>query len=282
MTLLAIPFPDFDPIALEIGPFAVKWYGLAYMAGLLLGWYYIRKLLTEKALWPRATPPFEPARTDDLLLYMTVGVVLGGRLGFVLLYEPGHYLASPLDIFKVWQGGMAFHGALLGCGLAIWLFARWNNVSPLNAMDLCAAATPLGLLFGRLANFINGELWGRPTTAPWGMVFPEARLIYPQIEPLPRHPSQLYEAALEGLALFLLLRFMTHHRGALQTPGVTTGLFLAGYGLARSFCEIFRSPHVGHALNIGPFTAGMLYSFVMIALGLWFICAAAERARRAA
>ncbi len=281
MTMLAMSFPEFNPVAIEIGPLVVKWYGLAYMAGLILGWLYIRRLLSEPTLWPRGSAPFEVNRTDDLLLFMTVGVVLGGRLGFVLFYEPGHYLANPIEIPMVWKGGMAFHGALLGCGLAIWLFARFYKVSTLSSMDLCAAAVPLGLFFGRVANFINGELWGRPTDAPWGMVFPEARIFYPALEPTARHPSQLYEAALEGLALFILLRFMTHHRGALQTPGITTGLFLIGYGLARSFCEIFRSPHFGHALNIGPFTAGMFYSFVMILMGLWFISYSRQLATRA-
>lgn len=282
MTMLAMTFPDFNPVAIEIGPLVVKWYGLAYMAGLILGWLYIRRLLSEAALWPRGAAPFDANRADDLLLFMTVGVVLGGRLGFVLFYEPGHYLSHPAEILMVWKGGMAFHGALLGCGLAIWLFSRFYKVSTLSSMDLCAATVPLGLFFGRLANFINGELWGRPTDAPWGMVFPEARIFYPSLEPTPRHPSQLYEAALEGLALALLLRFMTHQRSALQTPGITTGLFLIGYGLARSFCEIFRSPHFGHALNIGPFTAGMIYSLPMILLGLWFLWHARERAARAA
>lgn len=282
MTLLAMTFPDFNPVAIEIGPLVVKWYGLAYMAGLILGWLYIRRLLSEAALWPRGAAPFDANRADDLLLFMTVGVVLGGRLGFVFFYEPGHYLSHPAEILMVWKGGMAFHGALLGCGLAIWLFSRFYKVSTLSSMDLCAATVPLGLFFGRIANFINGELWGRPTDAPWGMVFPEARIFYPSLEPTPRHPSQLYEAALEGLALALLLRFMTHQRSALQTPGITTGLFLVGYGLARSFCEIFRSPHFGHALNIGPFTAGMIYSLPMILLGLWFIWHARQLAARAA
>lgn len=264
-------FPEFNPIAFEIGPFAVKWYGLAYMAGLILGWVYIRRLVSETGLWSNGMAPFAVTRTDDLLLFITAGVVLGGRLGFVLFYEPGHYLSHPWEIPMVWKGGMAFHGALLGCGLAIWLFARIYKASVLSSMDLCAATVPLGLLFGRIANFINGELWGRPTEMPWGMVFREARLFYPNIEPTPRHPSQLYEAALEGLVLFLFLRFMTHHRGALQTPGIVTGLFLIGYGLARSFCEFYRSPHFGHALNIGPLTAGIAFSIPMVLLGLWFL-----------
>lgn len=278
MTPFAIPFPDIDPVAISLGPVVVKWYGLAYMAGLVLGWLYIRRLLATERLWPAATPPFPLAKVDDLLLYMTVGVVLGGRLGFVLLYEPGYYLSNPLDILAVWKGGMAFHGALIGCGLAIVLFARAHRVDPLSAMDLCAAAVPLGLLFGRLANFINGELYGRPTDVPWGMVFPEARLFHPQTEPTPRHPSQLYEAALEGLALFLVLRIATHRLGALRAPGRVVGLFLVGYGLARSFAELFREPHGGHALNIGPLTAGIAYSIPMILLGLYFLW----RARAAA
>ena len=282
MHMLAMTFPDFNPIALEIGPFAVKWYGLAYMAGLLLGWMYIRRLLDESNLWPNGAAPFDVARTDDLLLYMTLGVVLGGRLGFVLFYEPGHYFAHPLEIPMVWKGGMAFHGALLGCGLAIWLFARAYKVSVLSSMDLCAATVPLGLFFGRMANFINGELWGRPTDVSWGMVFPEAQRIYPSLIPTPRHPSQLYEAALEGLVLFVFLRLMTHRLGALQTPGIVTGLFLVGYGLARSLCELFRSPHAGHFLNIGWLTAGIAYSIPMVLLGLWFIWHARQRAALAA
>jgi phosphatidylglycerol:prolipoprotein diacylglycerol transferase len=278
MTFLAIPFPNIDPVALEIGPFAIKWYGLAYMAGLLLGWLYIRRLLAQPRLWPGGTAPFPPDRVDDLLLYMTVGVVVGGRLGFVLLYEPGYYLQHPLEVFHVWRGGMAFHGALLGSIAAICLFAIRNGVLPWIVLDLCAAATPLGLMFGRLANFINGELFGRPSDVPWAMVFPDARLLHPAIEPTPRHPSQLYEAMLEGLVLFLVLRFLTHRRGALQTPGLVGGVFMAGYGTARAFAELFREPHEGHPLNVGPLTAGIAYSVPMILLGLWGIWRARRRA----
>ena len=273
MPIFALSYPDFNPVALEIGPFVVKWYGLAYMAGLLLGWLYIRRLLASPSLWPRGVPPFQSFRTDDLLLFMTIGVVIGGRLGFVLLYEPAYYLTRPLEVLQVWRGGMAFHGALLGCGAAIWAFSRWYKVSMFGAMDLCAAAVPIGLFFGRLANFINGELWGRPSDVPWAMPFPEAQQMFPHLGVVPRHPSQLYEAALEGLALFLLLRFMTHYRGALQSPGLVTGMFLVGYGLARSFCEIFRSPH----FNVGPLTAGMVYSIPMILLGLYFIVTSRSR-----
>lgn len=280
--MLALPFPDFDPVALKIFSIEVKWYGLAYMAGLLLGWLYIRRLVSTLALWPFAKPPFSAEKVDDLLLFMTVGVVVGGRLGFVFLYEPQYYLANPLEIAAVWKGGMAFHGALLGCGAAIALFAWRNQVSTRSAMDVCAAAVPIGLFFGRLANFINGELFGRPTDVPWGMVFPAARLEYPAIEPTARHPSQLYEAALEGLALFVVLRVLTHAKGALQMPGLTTGVFLIGYGLARSFSELFRQFDPGHAFSAYGFTPGIVYSIPMILLGIWFVRTATMRQPAAA
>jgi phosphatidylglycerol:prolipoprotein diacylglycerol transferase len=291
MNLLALPFPNIDPVALQIGPVqigpvqigpvAIKWYGLAYMAGLLLGWLYIRRLVRETRLWPNKTPPFLPEKVDDLLLYMTFGVVIGGRLGFVLFYEPWHYLHHPTEIPQLWRGGMAFHGALVGCAIVTWLFARRNKVSPWGAMDLCAAAVPIGLFFGRLANFINGELFGRPTSVPWGMVFPEAALQHPAIEPTPRHPSQLYEAFFEGFVLVLVLRWLTHRRLAFRTPGLVTGGFLAGYGLARSFCELFRQPDPLHPFTAGPFTPGIIYSLPMILLGLYFIHAARVRATNA-
>jgi len=267
-TLWAIPFPNIDPVALHLGPVAIKWYGLAYLAGLLLGWLYIRRLLSSPYLWANDTPPFTPAKVDDLLLYITAGVVLGGRLGFVIFYEPSYYIANPQDIIAVWKGGMAFHGALVGCAIAIWAFSRRNNVSAWSTGDLVTAAVPIGLFFGRIANFINGELFGRPTTMPWGMVFPEAAIHYPQVEPTPRHPSQLYEAALEGLLLFLVLRLLTHHFGALKRPGLVSGTFLIGYALARSTGELFREPHFAHAFNVGPLTAGIAYSIPMFILGV--------------
>lgn len=290
---LAIPFPSIDPVAFSIGPVTVKWYGLAYMAGLLLGWFYIRRLLTQDRLWPAGRAPFPVDKSDDLLLYMTVGVVLGGRLGFVLFYEPGHYLSRPWEIPMVWRGGMAFHGALLGCGLAIWAFAARNKTNPWSAMDLCAASVPLGLFFGRMANFINGELWGRVTDMPWGMVFPGVAhyLNEPSNEPrqalgwdplAPRHPSQLYEAALEGLALFVLLRIVTHRQMGLQSPGLVTGLFLIGYGCARSFSELFRQYDPFHSLSAYGLTPGIVYSIPMILLGLLFIRMAATRSNAAA
>ncbi len=271
MISLALRFPDFDPVAFSIGPFAVKWYGLAYLAGLVIGWIYVRRLLSTPRLWRNGVPPFPVTKVDDLLLAITLGVVLGGRLGYVLLYEPGTYLAAPLDIFKVWKGGMSFHGALAGCALSVWIFARLTGISALSAMDLGTAAVPIGLFFGRIANFINGELFGRVSEVPWAMVFPQARTLHPAAEPATRHPSQLYEAALEGLALFIVLRLLTHTFGALKRPGLVTGTFLAGYAIARSTGEIFREPHFGHFLNIGPLTAGQIYSLPMLAAGLYLI-----------
>jgi phosphatidylglycerol:prolipoprotein diacylglycerol transferase len=271
-TLWAITFPNIDPVALHLGPVAIKWYGLAYLAGLLLGWVYIRRLLSEPEIWANDTPPFEPAKVDDLLLYITAGVVLGGRLGFILFYEPSYYIANPSEIISVWKGGMAFHGALVGCVIAIFAFAHRNNVNGWSVADLCAAAVPIGLFFGRLANFINGELWGRFTDVSWGMVFCNERIksIYLGTCPageIARHPSQLYEAGLEGLVLFIVLRLMTHHFDALKRPGLVSGAFLIGYGLARSTAEFFRDPH----FMVGPFTAGQIYSLPMIAGGIFLI-----------
>lgn len=278
MPPLAIPFPDFDPVAISLGPLTVKWYGLAYLAGLLIGWWYVRRLLRETRLWRNETPPFGVTRVDDLLLYMTLGVVLGGRLGYVFLYEPSAYLTNPADILAIWKGGMSFHGALIGSALAGWAFAYRNGVSALSTLDLGAAAVPIGLFFGRIANFINGELFGRVTDVPWAMVFPHARWLHPNVEPATRHPSQLYQAALEGLILFFVLRFLTHHADALKKPGLVAGTFLAGYGIARFIGEIFREPHAVHALNIGPITAGQSYSLPMIAVGLYVIWRAGREA----
>jgi phosphatidylglycerol---prolipoprotein diacylglyceryl transferase len=271
MIIYALRFPDFDPVAVSIGPFAIKWYGLAYLVGLVIGWIYVRRLLSQPQLWRNGVAPFPVTKVDDLLLYITLGVILGGRLGYVLLYEPASYLAAPLDVLAIWKGGMSFHGALAGCAFSVWLFGRVNGVSALSAMDLGTAAVPIGIFFGRVANFINGELFGRVSDVPWAMVFPHAQYLHPTVEPATRHPSQLYEAALEGLALFLVLRLLTHTFGALKSPGLVTGTFLAGYAVARSIGEVFREPHALHALNIGPFTAGQLYSLPMLVAGLYLI-----------
>ncbi|MCH9765288.1 MAG: prolipoprotein diacylglyceryl transferase [Alphaproteobacteria bacterium] len=276
MILAQIPFPNLDPVALDLGFVSVKWYGLAYLLGLLIGWFYVRRLLSEARIWPALKAPFAAEKVDDLLIYITIGVILGGRLGFVSLYEPGYYIANPLEIVKIWRGGMSFHGALLGSALAIILFARNHKVSALSTMDLCTAAVPVGLIFGRIANFINAELYGRVTDVSWGVIFCNETIqkysggVCPA-GTVPRHPSQLYEAALEGLLLFVILRIATHRFDSLKSPGVTAGLFLIGYGLARSAAELVREPHVGHAFNIGPLTAGIAYCIPMIAVGLLMV-----------
>ncbi len=255
-----LPFPSIDPVALEIGPLAVRWYGIAYMVGLLLGWLYVRQLVAAQNLWLPARPPMAPERVDDLIIWVTLGVVLGGRLGYVLFYNPAYFAAHPAQIFAVWNGGMSFHGGLLGTFFALWLFSRRYRAHLFSTLDVVAAATPIGLFFGRIANFVNGELWGRVTDVPWAMIFPGAG-------PEPRHPSQLYEAALEGLLLFLLLRYLTHSRVMLRRPGMVAGCFALGYGLARIFVEMFRQYDVGVGLMIGPFTPGMIYSLPLVLIG---------------
>ncbi len=273
MPLFAIPFPALDPVAFEIGPVTVHWYGLAYMFGLLGGWLYARYLFANQALWKGKSPAGKEV-ADDLLLWTTLGVVLGGRLGYVLFYEPAYFFANPMDIPKLWNGGMSFHGGLAGVCLAVYLFARARKILMLNLADVCCAAAPFGLFFGRLANFVNGELWGNVSNAPWAMVFPGGG-------PLARHPSQLYEAAMEGLILFLVILFFTHVKKVLTLPGYASGLFFAGYALARITGEFFREPHPDHPLNIGWFTAGIAYSLPMIAIGAFVIWRARKNAAAA-
>ena len=264
MRFLALPYPAIDPVAFSLGPLSVKWYGLAYVAGLLIGWQYMRRLVATPRLWRDGKSPFAPTLADDLFLWTALGVVVGGRLGHVLLYEPRYYLQFPLEILKVWNGGMAFHGGMLGTILAMWLFARRHNVVPLTVMDLVAASVPFGLFFGRVANFINSEVVGRESDVPWAMVFPGWG-------PNPRHPSQLYEAMLEGVVLFLVLRWLTHHRLALRWPGLVGGAFLAGYGALRIICELFKNEEYLGITGAGPITLGMLYCIPMLIAGAWLM-----------
>ncbi|MBU2581182.1 MAG: prolipoprotein diacylglyceryl transferase [Alphaproteobacteria bacterium] len=270
MTLLEISFPAIDPIALELGPIVVRWYGLAYAAGLILGWLYIRALLSDGSLWPDHKAPMSPDDVDELLVFVTAGVILGGRLGHVLFYHPGFYFANPLEILAIWKGGMAFHGGLIGTGIGMWLFARRRGISLWPVADLVSAAVPIGLFFGRVANFINAEVVGSPSSLPWAMVFPNAG-------PEARHPAMLYEAALEGIALFLLLRYLTHTLRSLKTPGLTTGVFLLAYGAFRIFCELFKIVDYRQIIEGLPITYGMIYSIPMLAVGAW----AVHRARTA-
>ena len=270
MPFLVLPFPSFDPIAVSVGPFAVRWYALAYIVGILLGWVYARHILRTEKYWGRPAP-ISVVQFDDYVLWVTLGIILGGRAGYVLFYNLNWFIAHPLEMFQLWQGGMSFHGGFLGCVAAVLLFGWRNKVPVLSLGDVTCAVGPIGLLLGRLANFINSELWGRPTDVPWAFVFPTGG-------PLPRHPSQLYEGALEGLLLFVVLTLMIR-RGALQRPGLIIGTFAIVYGLARIFSEFFREPDPQLGFLWGGLTMGMLLSLPMIAAGIAFVLWAVRRPR---
>ncbi len=270
-------FPEFDPVILHLGPLAIRWYALAYVAGILLGWRYAVALVRNLKLWGAAQPPATTIQVDDLVLWVTLGVILGGRLGYVLFYDTSIIWTDPVQILKVWQGGMSFHGGLIGVITAIAGFALANKIRPLQLGDLVAPVVPMGLFFGRIANFINGELWGRVTDVPWGMVFCNRT-----IEAMnggdcpaglaPRHPSQLYEAVLEGLVLFAVLRLATHRLKWLQREGALTGLFLVGYSLCRIVLENVRQPDAQMPHFPLGLTMGMMLSTPMMLVGavlLW-------------
>ncbi len=277
MQLMAIPFPGIDPVAIALGPVLVRWYGLAYLAGLVLGWLYMRSLLRQERLWNGA-PPMKPEQTDDFLLWATLGVVIGGRLGYVLFYDPRLYFSEPLRIFMVWQGGMSFHGGLLGMVTSIALFSRFSRVPFLSLGDVVAAVAPIGLFFGRIANFINGEVYGKISDVPWAVEFP-ARVLTPGDIFGPRHPTQRSDAVMEGIVLFLVLRWFTHRRDSLKTPGLTAGIFLLGYGIARILAEFTKEWDHFHALTTGWTSPGMIYSLPMVIFGLYLILGASRRPR---
>lgn len=258
-----LSFPDIDPVAIHLGPLAIRWYALAYVAGILLGWQYA-------AYWARKNT-FRPNALDfeNFITWAVFGIVLGGRLGYVFFYQPGHYLAHPQEILMLWHGGMAFHGGALGMVAAIFAFAARNKISALALGDLVAAAAPIGLFFGRIANFVNGELYGRVTTSPLGMVFPHGG-------DLPRHPSQLYQAGLEGVLLFLILFFIIRNPNLRARHGFVGGAFLAGYGIARIIGELFREPDAFLGF-IGPFTMGQLLSLPMVCLGAFLMLRAKKQ-----
>jgi phosphatidylglycerol---prolipoprotein diacylglyceryl transferase len=275
LPLAAIPFPAISPEIFSVGPFelpwftlgpfALRWYALAYIVGLVLGWRYC------VAMAKRPGAALNQRQLDDFLLWVTLGVVLGGRLGYVLFYQPGYYLQHPFEIVAMWRGGMSFHGGLLGVVVAIVLFARRHAKPVLGVSDAIAGSIPIGLFFGRIANFINGELYGRVTDVPWAMVFPHT-------DPaLPRHPSQLYEAVLEGVVLFIVL-YVMEQRGARARPGLLTGTFLIGYALSRIVVEFFREPDRFLGLLAFGSTMGQLLSLPLAAFGLYLVL----RARPAA
>jgi len=269
MPFLAIAFPVFDPIAIQIGPIAIRWYALAYIGGIVLGWIYARALLKSEKLWGGPAPISLP-QLDDFILWVTVGIIVGGRTGYVLFYNLGFFVQHPAEIFELWKGGMSFHGGFLGCVAAVMLFARKNNISILSLGDITTAVGPIGLFLGRLANFINSELWGRKAPdLPWGVVFPNGGDV-------PRHPSQLYEAGLEGILLFTVLAVMIRI-GALKRPGLILGSFIAIYALARIAGEFFREPDPQLGFLWGGLTMGMLLSVPMIIAGLILIVLAWRR-----
>lgn len=246
-----LTYPQFDPVAVQIGPLKIHWYGLMYLVGLGIGWWLARRRA-------RRLPGWRPQEIDDLVGYLAVGVIAGGRIGYMLFYHPDFLLEDPLSLFRIWEGGMSFHGGLLGVAVALYLFARNFGKTFFEVADFVAPLAPIGLFFGRIGNFINGELWGRPTEVPWAMVFPH-------VDPLPRHPSQLYEAFFEGIVLFLLLQWFIRKPRPKMAP---SGLFLLGYGTFRFFLEFFREPdaHLGF-IAFGWMTMGQLLSLPMVLAG---------------
>jgi len=251
--------PQIDPVALQIGPVAIHWYGLMYVIGFFLVWWLVKKQLVERGAWETSVKPED---YEGLFTALILGVVLGGRIAYILFYNPGYYAGHPIEIFYVWQGGMSFHGGLLGPIIAGWWYCRKHDMPFMLLMDRFFTVAPIGLAFGRMGNFINGELWGRVTDVPWGMIFPHAG-------PEPRHPSQLYELTLEGVVLFLILWFT---RKKDWPEGARVALFLAGYAIARIVCENYRQPDAQLGFLFGPVTMGMLLSSVMLAAGLgWLI-----------
>ena len=287
---MSLPFPNIDPIVhigpwalsagpwhiagLVLGPLAIRWYALAYVAGILLGWRYATGLLKNDKLWARRPAPFTPLQMDDLILWVAIGIIGGGRLGHVLFYTPWSVIAAdPMSIFRVWEGGMSFHGGVIGVSIAMVLFAWRNKLDLLRVADVIAATYPIGHFLGRIANFINGELWGRVTDAPWAMRFcnDQIRKTFNNTCPagdLPRHPSQLYEAAFEGVILFLILRWATHGAKLGNRRGVITGVFLLFYGLFRIAIETVREPDAGMPSFPFGLTMGMILSVPMVLGGL--------------
>lgn len=299
-----LSFPDISPEIFSVTffgmTFALRWYALAYIVGIGCGWAIAVRAVSQPKLWPGDVAPMTRAQVEDLLFWVVLGIVLGGRLGFVLFYQPGYYLANPAEIPMIWRGGMAFHGGLAGVLLAVVIYARRHGIPLLQLADLLGVAVPAGIFFGRIANFINAELLGRPTDMPWAVTFPSwcsdpirqgcevaGTWFYSGFE-APRHPSQLYEAGLEGLLLGLVLAWLVWGRRALHRPGLVAGVFFAGYALARMFVELFREADaqfitaenpLGHVIGLGPvgLSMGQVLSLPMLALGLLLLAVALRR-----
>ncbi len=273
----ALPLPDIDPAIVHLGPLAIHWYGLGYIVGILFGWWYAKRLLATPRLWRDGKAPFGPEIIEDLLVYAALGIILGGRIGYILFYQFEHYLANPLSIFAIWQGGMSFHGGFLGTTLAMVLLARSRGVNVWSLFDVIAAGVPVALGLVRCANFINAELWGSVTDVSWAVIFCNERIEQANngLCPAgmePRHPSQLYEALLEGLVLFFVLRLLTHPLLKLRSPGFVAGAFMACYGLARIFVEFFRQPDQQLGYFAGNWlTMGMMLSTPLVLAGIWMM-----------
>lgn len=255
--MFAIPFPVVDPVIFSIGGFSVRWYALAYITGILCGWRWAFHMVRVQA------GVVTPKHIDDIVIWITLGIVLGGRLGYVLFYKPGHFLEHPFEIPMMWQGGMSFHGGMLGVFLAMYLYARHHGFSFFALSDIIGASVPFGLFFGRIANFINGELWGRPSDVPWAMVFPGGG-------PLPRHPSQLYEAGMEGILLFFIL-YAVWKAGLWRRTGAMSGVFMIAYGCSRFLVEFTRQPDAHLGLFWNAVSMGQLLSLPMILIGLYLL-----------
>ncbi|WP_425523695.1 prolipoprotein diacylglyceryl transferase [Rhizobium setariae] len=261
--LAIMPFPNIDPVAFSIGPMEIKWYGISYVVSILLGWFYARKILSTPRLWRNNQPAMTLTDIDDFVFWAAIGIVLGGRIGYILFYDFANVIANPLRALEIWNGGMSFHGGITGTTIAMILFARKRGISMWSLFDVVATVCVTGLFLVRIANFINGELWGKVTDLPWGVIFPGQ-------EPFTRHPSQLYEAGLEGLATGLILAFLVFYRGGLKTPGYVAGAFVSLYALSRISVEFVRQPdpQLGYLLG-GWLTMGMLLSIPMLLLGIW-------------
>ena len=271
-TLALMPFPDIDPVALSIGPIDIRWYGLGYVVSILLGWWYARRIVGTPHLWANDTPPMTKLDLDDFLLWAAIGIVAGGRIGFILFYDLPLYLADPSLILQIWKGGMSFHGGITGTTIAMILFARKRGIAMWSLFDVVATVCVTGLFLVRIANFINGELYGGLSSLPWAVVFPGE-------EPFARHPSQLYEAALEGLLTGIVLAVMVFRFGALKRPGLVAGTFVSLYAISRIAVEFVRVPdaQLGYLLG-GWLTMGMVLSVPMLLLGLWAIWRATRSA----
>ena len=268
----ALPFPNISPVLIELGPLQIHWYGIAYVIGILFAWWYSRRLVSNAKFWKNGKSPVSPEDLDDFLTWAVIGIIVGGRLGYIFFYDFAAFIENPIRIIEVWKGGMSFHGGLLGVLLAMILFARKRGFSPFSLFDIIGASAPIGIMSVRITNFINSELFGKPTDLPWGFVFPNGG-------PEPRHPSQLYEAALEGLIMFFLLRILTHTFRKLQYPGFVAGAFIGWYALSRIMIEFVRLPdaHIGYLAGEW-LTMGMVLSIPLALVGIWSMATSKSRA----